>query len=179
MSVEEIKGFSGEYSFLSNFYECDMDFTLPIFADDEDREVYRMSVDLPTLEHIYQAMKVFKDWETPRVSEVSAFLKFFECRTPGEAKKRGREVPIDTEYWDSVKDEIMESLISIKFSKKNKDLRQKLLDTGKAYLEETNTWHDTYWGVCNGKGENRLGHILMEERQKIYDHELFSYFGVR
>lgn len=38
----------------------------------------------------------------------------------------------------------------------NPELKALLIKTGDAYLEETNTWHDTYWGVCNGKGLNNL-----------------------
>jgi predicted NAD-dependent protein-ADP-ribosyltransferase YbiA (DUF1768 family) len=29
---------------------------------------------------------------------------------------------------------------------------------------EGNSWGDTYWGVCKGKGQNKLGHILMQVR---------------
>ena len=38
---------------------------------------------------------------------------------------------------------------------------------GEEYLEEGNTWHDTYWGVCNGKGKNKLGKILMQVREEL------------
>jgi len=34
-------------------------------------------------------------------------------------------------------------------------------------LEETNTWGDKYWGVCNGEGENQLGKLLMKIRENI------------
>ena len=27
--------------------------------------------------------------------------------------------------------------------------------------------NETFWGVCNGVGENKLGHILMEVREKL------------
>ncbi len=33
--------------------------------------------------------------------------------------------------------------------------------------EETNTWHDTYWGVCNGVGKNMLGIQLMRVRAEL------------
>jgi len=46
-------------------------------------------------------------------------------------------------------------------------LRQKLLDTGEAYLEATNHWNDTFWGVCNNKGRNELGKVLMLVRQEF------------
>lgn len=42
-----------------------------------------------------------------------------------------------------------------------------LLATGTRYLEETNTWGDTYWGVCEGKGLNMLGKTLMQVRDEL------------
>lgn len=35
-------------------------------------------------------------------------------------------------------------------------------------LIEGNYWHDTYWGVCEGVGENHLGKLLMEIRNELY-----------
>jgi len=47
----------------------------------------------------------------------------------------------------------------------NKGLRQRLIDTGDNYLEETNAWGDTFFGVDIKKGgDNRLGKILMSIR---------------
>jgi predicted NAD-dependent protein-ADP-ribosyltransferase YbiA (DUF1768 family) len=46
----------------------------------------------------------------------------------------------------------------------NKDLRQKLVETGDKYLEETNNWGDAYWGVYEDVGNNKLGKILMATR---------------
>lgn len=46
-------------------------------------------------------------------------------------------------------------------------MRSKLLETGEAYLEETNYWKDTFWGVYNGTGENRLGRLLMLVRDEL------------
>jgi len=45
------------------------------------------------------------------------------------------------------------------------DLRAKLLATGNEELIEGNTWGDTFWGVCDGKGLNKLGQLLMVVRQ--------------
>ena len=42
-----------------------------------------------------------------------------------------------------------------------------LLDTGDLYIEETNSWGDTFWGVCEGKGQNVLGNILMGIRTDL------------
>lgn len=44
-----------------------------------------------------------------------------------------------------------------------------LLDTGDQYIEETNHWNDTFWGVCNGVGENRLGKMIMDIREHLID----------
>jgi predicted NAD-dependent protein-ADP-ribosyltransferase YbiA (DUF1768 family) len=42
-----------------------------------------------------------------------------------------------------------------------------LLATGDTYLEETNTWGDIWFGVCNGIGKNYLGKMLMEIREAL------------
>ena len=49
----------------------------------------------------------------------------------------------------------------------NPDLRDALISTGDAVLEEGNSWGDFYWGKVNGSGENQLGRILMDIRQKL------------
>ena len=40
-------------------------------------------------------------------------------------------------------------------------------DTNNEELIEGNTWNDTYWGVCNGRGQNHLGKILMKVRSLL------------
>jgi predicted NAD-dependent protein-ADP-ribosyltransferase YbiA (DUF1768 family) len=42
-----------------------------------------------------------------------------------------------------------------------------LLETGDAELVEGNWWDDTFWGVCNGVGQNNLGKILMDTRREL------------
>lgn len=59
----------------------------------------------------------------------------------------------------------MENLIHQKFSQE--PLRSQLLNTGEEELVEGNTWGDTYWGICNGKGQNNLGKILMKVRNQL------------
>jgi predicted NAD-dependent protein-ADP-ribosyltransferase YbiA (DUF1768 family) len=58
----------------------------------------------------------------------------------------------------------MLNLLRQKFQ--NPELREKLLCTGKLELIEGNYWGDTYWGVCRGVGENRLGKLLMLVREE-------------
>ena len=59
----------------------------------------------------------------------------------------------------------MEHFLTLKFSIPK--FKKLLLATGDRYIEETNTWGDTFWGVCNGKGENNLGKIIMKIRDTL------------
>lgn len=60
----------------------------------------------------------------------------------------------------------MQDLVWQKFSN-SPELAKMLLETGDAVLEEGNDWGDTFWGICDGKGENHLGKILMHTREKL------------
>jgi len=60
----------------------------------------------------------------------------------------------------------MRDVVWAKFSQ-NPDLAARLVATGEKFLEETNWWNDTYWGVYQGKGKNMLGQILMETRARL------------
>ena len=161
--MKEIKGFNGEYAFLSNFYENPLCVEIAVW-NKPHKVVTMESFVFPTSEHAYHAFKVFRDWLHPQIEEIPEFEKFKLYETPGKAKRAGRKVPLDTEYWDKVKDNVMKYILIEKFRKA--PLRNMLLATGDAYLEETNTWHDTYWGVCEGEGKNKLGRLLMEVREE-------------
>ena len=66
----------------------------------------------------------------------------------------------------------MLDIVMAKF-RQHPDLTEALLDTGDAELIEGNTWNDTTWGVCNGKGLNWLGKILMIARAQLkLEHQL-------
>ena len=45
-------------------------------------------------------------------------------------------------------------------------LRGWLRETGAEELVEGNYWGDTFWGVCRGEGENKLGKLLMQVRSE-------------
>jgi ribA/ribD-fused uncharacterized protein len=135
-----INSFRGKYKFLSNFY--------PV-------KITWEGIEYPSLEHAYQASK------TPHVNEK---LKIAKAKSPSEAKKLGRKVTIKRD-WNIKRTFIMMQLLFIKFA--DPDLKEKLLETGGAELVEGNYWGDTFWGVCNGKGLNRLGKLLMEIREYI------------
>lgn len=142
-----VETFFGPYRFLSNFFPCEM----PIFCD--------YGISYPTVEHAYQAHKTFDRSE--RVL-ISTFPK------PGDAKKYSHTMQV-REDWKVVRVGIMEGLLRQKFNQPH--LRHKLLATGNALLLEGNTWGDTFWGVCNGKGSNNLGKLLMKIRE---DHKVQS-----
>jgi ribA/ribD-fused uncharacterized protein len=140
-----ISEFQGSYRFLSNFYSS------PIKVIRSD-----ITYDAPTVEHAYQAFKAI---------HLSDFEDILSCHSPGLAKRKGRVIYLRTD-WEAIKLEVMRNLLAKKFSSK-KDLGQLLLSTGAAILEEGNHWGDTYWGVCNGKGKNWLGHLLMARRAEL------------
>lgn len=61
----------------------------------------------------------------------------------------------------------MREVLKIKFS--DPVLMTKLTNV-KGEIVEDNYWGDTFWGRCNGSGQNNLGKILME----IRDNPAFS-----
>jgi predicted NAD-dependent protein-ADP-ribosyltransferase YbiA (DUF1768 family) len=60
----------------------------------------------------------------------------------------------------------MQSLIRQKFAP-GTELGNKLIETGTGKIVEGNNWGDTFWGVCNGQGQNMLGKILMKQRESL------------
>lgn len=139
MPKPAITSFTGEYRFLSNFYRVDVELG-------RDGDVY------PTVENAYQAAKT---------TDRSERIPFRSC-TPGQAKRMGRRLELRPD-WEEVKVDIMRHLLRQKFA--SGPLARLLLATGDAELVEGNTWNDTFWGVCRGKGRNMLGKLLMETRK--------------
>ena len=135
-----IDRFISAYRFLSNFYPCDIRWRGHQFT---------------TTEHAYQ-------WAKMRTDEGRDAVRF--ASSPGEAKRQSRRYPTLLNY-EHNKMAVMEELLRLKFQ--DASLRRKLLATGDAELIEGNTWGDTYWGVCNGAGENHLGRMLMQIREDI------------
>jgi ribA/ribD-fused uncharacterized protein len=108
-----------------------------------------------TVEHHYQAAKT----DDPQWA-----ARILGARTPGAAKRLGRQCPMRRE-WEAEKDTVMLALLRLKFS--DEKLAKQLLATGDTELVEGNTWGDRYWGVCDGKGKNMLGNLLMEVRETL------------
>lgn len=150
MEKKIINSFSGEFEFLSNFYSI-----LQISSLDSYNSVSN-SHRLKTLEHGFQAAKTL---------DLIDQLSVLDAKTPGNAKRLGRKVKLRKD-WESVKLNIMRQLVLDKFSQ-NYDLKDKLIATNDIELIEGNTWGDKFWGTVDGVGQNWLGKILMETREKL------------
>lgn len=138
---DQIVEFQGEYRFLSNFWPC---------------EIRHDGLRYPSVEHAFVAAKTL-DFEQRWIAS--------QIISPGGAKQFGKELVLRPD-WNQCRDTIMWELVLQKFTE-HRDLRTKLLATGEAKLIEGNRWNDTYWGVCRGVGENRLGQILMHVRRTL------------
>lgn len=139
---DKIEGFFNDHRFLSNFWRCQIVF---------------QGIQFQSVETAYQAVKSDQrdDWE--RMSKLSA----------SEAKIAGKKLKL-RDGWNDIKLIIMYDLLWQKFAAPhNQDLRAQLLSTGDLWLEEQNTWGDTYWGVCKGNGQNNLGKLLMQIRAQL------------
>ena len=132
-----INKFTDKYQFLSNFYPCKIEYQGKLYH---------------SVEAAYQAQKCPE--EADRFVNISA----------KEAKKLGKKVKL-RQNWNKIKVGVMYDLLKLKFT--DPDLKQQLLETKNKELVEDNWWHDTYWGVCNGVGQNILGKLLMRIRDEL------------
>jgi len=135
--MENITEFKGEHRWLSNFYLV---------------EVTLDGVTYPSVENAYQAAKSCEDRGV-----------FVKC-SPSMAKRLGRGREAGTRFSED-KLLIMLQLLRDKFS--DPELRHLLITTGNAKIVEGNNWGDTFWGVCDGRGSNHLGNLLMQVRSEI------------
>ena len=136
-NVVDVKEFRGKYAFLSNMYKCQVKV---------DGIVYQSA------EAAYQAQK------TTDIDIRHEFSKL----GPVEAKEKGRHIQMLKSF---NRIDAMGKVLIAKFSQ-NKDLLDELLKIN-GVIVEGNTWNDTYWGVCNGKGENMLGKMLSRIRDNV------------
>lgn len=139
----QILGFFGPFRYLSNFELVNVVY---------DGEIYRST------EHAYMAAKSLD-------AEVRKLIQ--DAPTPRHAKTIGRSIQLRDD-WEEIKFDVMRDVLIQKFAQEPH--RTKLLSTGDAYLEETNTWGDVIWGVCNGVGQNNLGKIIMEIRTQLREY---------
>lgn len=144
-----ISEFQGAYRFLSNFWPC---------------EVEWLGDTYPTLEHAFQAAKFANH---PKIVQE---IRNVPTNRPGKTKEIARRYKqlIEPSWFIYGRDLVMLYLLEQKF-KPGSQLATALIGTLGHELIEGNTWGDTYWGVCNGIGENRLGIYLQVIRGKLID----------
>ena len=142
----KIGRFREENYFLSNMYSCKLSYKGLTYLSSEAA---------------FQAQKCTNEEDKIKYTTVG----------PKNAKKAGRLEKIDIAEWNKNRVPLMTDILRAKFS--IPELREKLLATGNAYLEEGNSWGDTFWGVSEktGEGSNRLGRILMEIRMELQNME--------
>ena len=135
-----INKFRGENRFLSNFYETSVEWEGLIY---------------PSSEAAFQAAKTLDQEDRKR----------FQTMAPTIAKREGYKVKL-RENWEDIKIDVMYQIVLAKFSQ-NEFLKQKLIATGREWLEEGNTWGDRTWGTVDGIGNNYLGKVLMAVRSVL------------
>lgn len=145
-----IDSFIGEYAFLSNFH--------PLGAG-----MLFKGIVYPTSEHAYQAEKS---------ASLDVRRHIAKLHTPTLAKRYGKIVKRRPDF---DRDQSMLEVVLCKFQ--IPDLKQELLHTNDSELIEGNAWGDIYWGVCEGKGQNKLGKTLMRVRALIQKPGLFDEKG--
>ncbi|MCP9491556.1 MAG: NADAR family protein [Solirubrobacteraceae bacterium MAG38_C4-C5] len=136
-----IERFSGDYAFLSNFHPSTVAF---------DEALY------PTLEHAFQAAKSTSRRERQEIREAP---------TPARAKRLGRRVALGGD-WEARRVGVMRALLVDKFTR-HPELAARLAATAPRRLVEGNDWGDRFWGVCDGRGLNQLGRLLMAVRDQL------------
>jgi hypothetical protein len=115
----------------------------------------------PTSEHYFQAQKFAGTEHEERVRLAKSPMV---AATLG----RNRDLPLRRD-WEQVKENVMLTALRAKFTR-HPALHELLLGTGKAELVE-HTINDKYWGDGgDGRGKNRLGHLLMELREELKSH---------
>ena len=156
------------YYEFSNFYPVDIEY---------DDKIY------PTAEHLFQSMKFLGENANERSKEYAEIIRtqntankaFILARQvkKGGYKWRSNLNEIIEKYkdvkmredWDKERLRIMKDILLLKF--KNKKLKDMLLKTGDKHIIEDSP-RDSFWGIGKDKkGENNLGKILMEIREKL------------
>lgn len=134
------------YYEFTNFYQA------PVVIDDQC---------WPSTEHYFQAQKFVG---TPYLEVIRRFPSAREAfqlsRNPTVSRWRRSD-------WDAVKDDVMLKALRCKFAQ-YQDLREMLWKTEDRELIE-HTTNDTYWadGGGHGRGQNKLGKLLMQVRSEV------------
>lgn len=152
---------TAENRFLSNFYPF----------KNKEGEMYPHKLKILFNGHIYNCVE--NAYVASKTLDKDIQQKIVDM-TPYEAKDYGSEegFPLRDD-WENVKLSFMQDFVEQKFLK-HSELAKMLLKTEKIILEEGNDWGDTFWRVDieTGKGQNNLGKILMNVRNKLKEQTL-------
>lgn len=136
-----INGFKDEHRWLSNFAP------VKIILD---------NIVYSSVEHAYMSAKS----NDPQWKTFCADAN----NTPGQVKRASRNIEL-IENWVVIKTEIMMQCLVQKYNQQ--PYTDLLLQTDNRYIEETNNWGDTFWGVCKNVGYNVLGQFIMQIRDDL------------
>ena len=150
-----IDKFEGRWRFLSNFHPC---------------EVEHQGIIYPSVEAYYVAMKCNNEQMLNGRHYTIGDFREMIARLPNAAiaKSLGKKMQVRKD-WDEKKLDFM--LYGVREKFKDPGLKELLLSTEEFSLVESNDWNDKFWGVCQGKGLNHLGRILMRVRKEIREKE--------
>ncbi|MBB6003828.1 NADAR family protein [Arcicella rosea] len=168
-----------KHTFLSNFYSVDFFYRGRKYSSVEQAYL-RLKFNDKVLNELSNSQKADLN-EILKIKGIGDIKKdfvtaFYDFNLPAGVLKRWsnklKEWGIGDIDWDSKRLYIMTELLILKFS--NPILLAKLLETKDKYLIEGNEWNDTFWGVCNNRGRNYLGRILMNIRERILNGQLLN-----
>lgn len=137
--------FRNEYWFLSNMYPC---------------KIRVNGLEFKCAEACFQSFKTTDTELRAKFQHLNGF----------EAKKLGKKIKLRPD-WNDIRLEVMRRVVYAKFHQ-NPELQKLLADVQGWCIVEDNTWHDTFWGKCDGVGENWLGCILTAIRTYVRNNTL-------
>lgn len=163
-----INSFRGQYGWLSNMYSIEIFYKRLRFPSSENAYMWEKCPDCQV-----QIKETDKEKGLFEINSFVSWSSYCFLMPPDAVKRKSKELTV-REDWDKVKLKIMYDILVIKFS--NPVLRKKLTATGTENIQEGNSWNDNFWGVDLKKnpneGENWLGRIIMDIRNKIQKNKL-------
>ena len=140
-ALREINWFTGRYEFLSNSYNCDIEYDGIKYTNAATAFIAQQCTD------------------------EGAKRKFARLAV-NKARAKARNLPYNEEFEDNRLD-IMRAILKAKFDQ-NPKLKRYLMGTKRLILVNNIGYRDEFWGVYNESGKNMLGKLLMELRDNYY-----------
>ena len=141
------------------------------FSNSSNHPVAIDGVTYPTITHYLIAMKARE------IKNDDMYTKIMGTATPKAVKALEKKIALSDEVWDAKKDEVMTKAVRAKFTQ-YPELRSKLLETGDKPIGNADA-REMYWGIGTSmdtdkaripskwRGQNKLGHILMDLRKSL------------